>query len=67
MEEVKIVFKGRSYTFHISEVMFFEIQKDSLYFALNKHNSVMDLEKYEFQRPGMYKIPTSDFILATVR
>ena len=65
MEEVKIVFKGRSYTFHISEVMFFEILKDNLYFALNKHDLIMDLEKYEFQ--GMYKIPTSDFILATVR
>ena len=67
MEEVKIVFKERSYTFHISEVMFFEIVKDELHFALNKHNSVMDLEKYEFQRPGMYKIPTSDFILAAIR
>ena len=67
MEEVKIVFKGRSYTFHISEVVFFEIQKDNLFLDLKRHDPVMDLEKYEFQRPGMYKIPTSDFILATIR
>ncbi len=67
MEEVKIVFKERSYTFHISEVMFFEIVKDELHFALNKKIAVQDLGKYEFQRPGMYKIPTSDFVLAAIR
>lgn len=67
MEEVKIVFKSREYTFALNEVMYFEVRGSKLDFALNSHKPVMDLDKYQYMRPGSYRIPTSDFIWAGLR
>lgn len=67
MEEVKLVFKGRSYTFTIAEVMYFEVRDNNLDFALISHKPVMDLDKYQYMRPGSYRIPTSDLIWAGLR
>ena len=67
MEEVTIVFERRSYTFKINEVLYFEIRGNSLDFALISHKPVMDLDIYQYARPGSYRIPTSDFIWAGLR
>jgi len=55
---IKFVFKHDGVLkFKVEDVHYFEAREAYVDFALNSHKEIIELEEFQYARPGSYRIP----------